>query len=129
MRPWRDRVRNRLILLAHQWDRPKPLPSDDGDPIDRQPPKEYPQLWTFNVGLRVVYPRLAGLLRVLCWVLVGHELSKTEWGYGGGQCADRWCRWCNKRIRVQKESLYDEFGPTKISDMMGIIDKQPPTAV
>ena len=32
----------------------------------------------------------------------GHELSKTEWGYGGGEYADCWCRWCNKCIQVPK---------------------------
>lgn len=32
----------------------------------------------------------------------GHELSKTEWGYGGGEYADCWCRWCNTLIRVHK---------------------------
>jgi hypothetical protein len=34
--------------------------------------------------------------------LRGHELSKTEWGYGGGEFADCWCRWCNKFIQVPK---------------------------
>ncbi len=109
-RPLKNRVRKKLLLLAEQWDR------------ETSPPEGYPQLWTFNSGIQMVWPRLTKLLQWLCWLLVGHEPSKTEWGYGGGQYADRWCRWCNKMIRVQKESLYDEFGPTKISDMIGVID-------
>lgn len=34
--------------------------------------------------------------------LRGHETSKTEWRYGGGEYADCWCRWCNKFIQVPK---------------------------
>lgn len=45
--------------------------------------------------------------------LTGHELSRTEWGYCGGQYADRWCRWCNKMIKVPKESVYFNFEKSK----------------
>ena len=61
----------------------------------------YFQTWHWMVRLRRV--RLAWLIPVcqyLCGVLIGHEMSKTEWGYSGGQLYDRWCRWCNKRFQV-----------------------------
>jgi hypothetical protein len=39
-------------------------------------------------------------LQWLCGILSGHELSETEWGYGGGKMVDRNCRWCDKTIHV-----------------------------
>ena len=39
----------------------------------------------------------------LCGVLTGHEISKTEWGYGGGKFVDCNCRWCDKLIKIHKE--------------------------
>lgn len=63
--------------------------------------EEYPQLWwvinRFPKPIKKVIQYLCGL--------GGHELSKTEWGYGGGH-ADRWCRWCNKFVQVPKTSIY-----------------------
>ena len=43
------------------------------------------------------------MLEWLCGKLTGHELSKTEWGYGGGKFVDRNCRWCDKVIKVPKQ--------------------------
>lgn len=63
------------------------------------------------------YP-LRRFLEFLCGLFGGHELSKTEWGYGGGLYADRWCRWCDKLIQVPKESIYFQF---KDSDPMGLM--------
>ncbi len=40
--------------------------------------------------------------------MTGHEISKTEWGYGGGLFVDRNCRWCDKVIKVPK---YEEDIP------------------
>ncbi len=73
---------------------------------DRQ---EYPQLWyymPFNL-------HIAKMLQFLCKITGGHELSKIEWGYGGLEYADRWCRWCNKVIQVPKESVYFQFKGAK----------------
>jgi len=58
------------------------------------------------------YPRLRRFLQWLC-ELAGHELSLTEWGYGGGDVADRWCRWCDKLIVVPKTSLFFLFPQSK----------------
>lgn len=58
----------------------------------------------------------------LCGFLGGHELSNTEWGYGGGEFADRWCRWCNKVIKVPKESIY--FVNRDAKDLMGMLGKE-----
>lgn len=77
--------------------------------------RKYPQTWPY-----VVYkPRwLRSFLRWLCGVFK-HELSKTEWGYGGGQYVDRWCRWCGKLIQVPKESVYFQFPHAK--KFMGVL--------
>lgn len=37
--------------------------------------------------------------------LRGHEPSKTEWGYGGGEYADVWCRWCNHAWQAPVKEL------------------------
>ena len=61
----------------------------------------YFQTWHRVVGLRRY--RLAiliGPIQFLCKIISGHQLSETEWGYGGGQTFDRWCRWCNKKFSV-----------------------------
>lgn len=47
----------------------------------------------------------AVLLQALCAAITGHEMSKTESGYGGGRFADKWCRWCNKRFKVPFEEV------------------------
>lgn len=63
---------------------------------------EYPQLW----WVVSKYPQpIKKVIQFLCGLLGGHELSKTEWGYGG-EHVDRWCRWCNKFIQVPKTSIY-----------------------
>jgi len=46
------------------------------------------------------------LLQDLCGMLTGHELSNTEFGYGGKGMVDRWCRWCNKLIQIPKDESY-----------------------
>ena len=70
--------------------------------------REYPQTW-YLMPKKRNHPRLRCLIQQMCGFLTGHELSKTEWGYGGGKYADRWCRWCDKMIRVPHESLYFQF--------------------
>lgn len=73
--------------------------------LSRKPNLNYPQTWYLmprNKTARKVLQRLCG------WV-GGHELSKTEAGYGGGDYADRWCRWCDKLMKVPKTSIMFEF--------------------
>jgi len=69
---------------------------------------DYPQTWNYLPRAKR-FPKTRKLLQWLCGVFGGHELSKTEWGYGGGDYADRHCRWCDKLIKVPKESIYFEF--------------------
>ena len=61
-----------------------------------EPFEDYPQTW-YYMPYRGVAKRV---LQWLCGLIGGHEKSKTEWGYGGGDYVDNWCRWCNKVIRV-----------------------------
>ncbi len=74
-----------------------------------------PLRWKKNKGLNdeikkhFIGYRLRKILEFLCGLLGDHELSNTEWGYGGGKYADRHCRWCDKTIRVPYESTYFEF--------------------
>jgi len=81
--------------------------------------KNYPQLW-FYVPKN---PTLKKMVQWLCG-LTHHELSKTEWGYGGGDMADRWCRWCNKLIEVPKDSIRFEFKESPNINLMNDIDKK-----
>lgn len=75
---------------------------------------EYPQLW-------YCMPQNTKATKVLQWIcgITGHELSAIEWGYGGGDYADRWCRWCNKRISVPKTSVQFQF-PGSRERMRGV---------
>ena len=41
----------------------------------------------------------------LCGFCGGHEISKTEWSYGGGDLTEVWCRWCDKMKQVPKTSV------------------------
>jgi hypothetical protein len=59
------------------------------------------------------------ILQFLCGLIIRHELSETEWGYGGGESADRWCRWCNKMFSVPKDSIRFQFKET--SDFMDTV--------
>jgi len=64
----------------------------------------YFQTWTWNAKLRQKCKWCAVMWQWLCG-LVGHEISQTEWGYGGGENADTWCRWCNKHMTIPKTEL------------------------
>lgn len=73
--------------------------------------KGYFQTWPYVAKIRripMVGQLLSKTLQFICG-LRGHELSKTEWGYGGGEYADRWCRWCNKLIVVRKTEIQFAF--------------------
>jgi len=57
----------------------------------------YIQTWKYCARVRNVFSgKLYRFIQGLCRRFTGHEWSKTEWGYGGGNTADVWCRWCNK---------------------------------
>jgi hypothetical protein len=82
----------------------------------------YPQTWYYMPKNK----RIRKILQFLCGMFGGHELSKTEWGFGGGDYADRWCRWCNKLIIVPKESVFFQFKDSGINpkSVMGLIDNK-----
>jgi hypothetical protein len=60
---------------------------------------KYPQTWYFM-------PRIRWLRKTLQFLhgLWGHHWSKTEWGYGGGDRLDVWCRWCDKQSTIPMET-------------------------
>ena len=84
--------------------------------------KDYPQTWFYISKFKRFkhFQKIKRFLQWLCVVCGGHELSNTEWGYGGGKFADGWCRWCNKMIQVPKESMYFRF---KDMDARGLMKK------
>lgn len=62
--------------------------------------EDYRQTWNRVTKL----PKWAqAVIRWLCG-LRGHEISATEWGYGGGDNVDCWCRWCNALGSVPRET-------------------------
>ena len=79
----------------------------------------YPQLWyVWNFRPKPLSKWLRRhVIEKICGALTGHEPSETEWGYGGGDYVDRWCRWCNKLLKVhRKEAILPEV-------MQDIIDR------
>lgn len=93
----------------------------------------YPQLWwvankiaRFLSGqkkgkeLTAQYRKTQFFIEVICGFLTGHELSETEWGYGGGRYIDRHCRWCDKTFQLPKQ---EEFLPKVFGDFVDGFDK------
>lgn len=66
--------------------------------------------------------KLRLFIEFLCGIFGGHELSETEWGYSGGNTADRHCRWCDKAIVVPKESILFQFKESDPKTLMQILD-------
>lgn len=78
--------------------------------------REYPQLWY----CMPYWAPACSLIEWLCGILVGHELSNTEWEFDGGGFIDRYCRWCNKMIRVPKDEE-----PTRRDWLVGLWNQDP----
>lgn len=80
-----------------------------------EPFDEYPQTWYYMPN----WKPMKLLLQWLCGITCGHEKSKTEWGYGGGEYVDNWCRWCNKLLKVPisearfRHPSFNEWRPDK----------------
>ena len=58
-------------------------------------------------------PLLYRLIQLTCGIITKHEPSKTEWGYGGGDRVDVWCRWCNYNWTISRHEavfLFPAFG-------------------
>jgi hypothetical protein len=85
--------------------------------------KGYFQTWHHVANIRSIKfigEYLSKFIQYLCGIICGHEHSKTEWGYGGGDYADSWCRWCNKMIQIPKEELLTMFpGSAHLMNMVG----------
>ena len=45
----------------------------------------------------------------LCGLITKHEISETDWGYGGGDMCDYWCRWCDKLFQMPKREEISNF--------------------
>ncbi|NIB43835.1 hypothetical protein HBA55_29805 [Pseudomaricurvus alkylphenolicus] len=82
----------------------------------------YFQTWTWNSRLRRRCKWCAALWQRICG-LFGHEPSKTEWGYSGGDTGDAWCRWCNKHMEIPKSELLFRLG----KEGRGILNTVEPT--
>ncbi len=80
-----------------------------------EPFKDYSQTWYYVPHWKPMKSFLQGL----CWLICRHEKSDTEWGYGGGEYVDNWCRWCNKVIKVPisetrfRHPTFNEIRPDK----------------
>lgn len=79
--------------------------------------RDYPQLWYIWLGkpywLRRKIKRW--IVQPICGMVTGHEISKTEWGYVGGNYIDLNCRWCDKTIKMHcKEAIL----PKKMEDII-----------
>jgi len=61
-----------------------------------EPFKDYPQTWCYMPHWKI----LKLPIQWFCGVTCKHELSETEWGFGGGDNVDCWCRWCNKMLSI-----------------------------
>lgn len=121
---FRQIVRNILIFIASK------LPRNQ---IERR--QKYPQLWIYSpdrwVELKNQYHedgrpkvRLSRLRILVCWmcgIITGHEISKTEFGYGGDGFIDRNCRWCGERIKIPiKENILGR----NMSDLVDYLDNE-----
>lgn len=48
---------------------------------------------------------LKTIIQYLCGIFTGHSFD-GDWGYGGGDYADAWCRHCDKMEQIRKESIW-----------------------
>ena len=110
-------VRVRLARLS-LWIRPEPYGGTD-----------YPQTWWMRSklvsyvlppanesGTRYwsirswIFRRLLNPVHYwVCGLVIGHEISETEKGYGGGITEDRHCRWCDKVFQVPAGEFAKEW--------------------
>ena len=76
---------------------------------------DYPQTWWLSLRVfgwlpRPLYHRVDRLWQWFCGKFIGHEISETEKGYGGGPYEDRHCRWCDKMFQVPLGAFAREWG-------------------
>lgn len=109
-----------MIWLSKNWEKNK----DTNYPQTwyYMPPR-WKWVWSAESQIERPIPHPVGfkarkIIEFLCGLIGGHELSKTEWGYGGGKYADRHCRWCDKVIKVPIESIYFQFKDSNTKSLM-----------
>lgn len=71
----------------------------------------YFQTWHYLVRIRrlpVIGKGIYKAFQFLCSIK-GHHISKTEWGYGGGDRVDVWCRWCNYNWNISHDEARFRF--------------------
>lgn len=92
---------------------------------------KYPQLWwvtlrwfpRWNKRLKKIgkyeHSKRLHVIQWMCGCATGHEMSETEWGYGGGNFVDRNCRWCDKGFKIPKveEDLPPTLPPTLVDEL------------
>lgn len=81
--------------------------------------QEYPQTWWIVTKFCKGNPKRKRRIQRFCGILTGHEISKTEWGYGGGKFVDFNCRWCDKLIKVP---LAESPAPETLGDIIDSIE-------
>lgn len=85
----------------------------------------YFQTWTWNEKLRrwpIIGSRLFRFVQLACGYLTKHPPSATEWGYGGGEYVDVWCRWCDKSASVTITEASRRW--PMFMEMRGYVDRQ-----
>jgi hypothetical protein len=86
--------------------------------MDDEGRRAYPQSWWFVPVHESFWRFLRWPIQTSCRILGGHELSANESAYAGCDYIDKWCRWCNKRVRVPKETIHHAERPrTKKGDL------------
>ncbi len=79
----------------------------------------YPQTWYYMP----YWKPARKVCQIICGIIGGHEHSKTEWGYDGGDFVDDRCRWCDKIIKIRIEEArfrhktFNEMRPDKPSSI------------
>lgn len=107
--PWYTRLTKALLSRYSRWRRAAGHDPDYPQTLGILPFRYFP--WrqrTLRVvgmdGQPVVWqapiPFLKPVYERLCGWLIGHEVSRTERGYGGGPWVDCHCRWCDRLMRV-----------------------------
>ena len=75
----------------------------------------------FISGMRVRKIHVFGkLIQFICG-LIGHSFD-ADWGYGGGDYADVWCRHCDFFTQIPKTSIW--FKRRFAKEMMAMVGKE-----
>ena len=71
---------------------------------------DYVQGWNcIPIAYGPEHRRRRTVLEFVCQLLTGHEISETEWSYGGGDKVDGHCRWCDKVLKIPLDEARFRF--------------------